>query len=149
MKRHFSWHTICVSPSNSWIVHSWSVSPAQRAGVAAKVECFRQKLKCAINKAVAAFRYSIFLEKPSVRRVKRRLKMRTLKFVRSTYEVLINAGSGLPLRILTRMPMHGGGEYAARQAHVLRLRPTGVSAPAGLFCYWFILAEFPPPSTPS
>src|ERR1035438_7994070 len=60
---------------------------------------------------MAARWFSNFLLNPFVRRVNRRMDMRSVKFCRSTWEVQIFAGSGLPLTGTTsRGPETSGGE---------------------------------------
>ncbi len=55
--------------------------------------------------------FSNFFEKAFVRRVKRRIDIRIVRFARSTYDVLMCAGSGSPMMTFGLQPMHPGGEY--------------------------------------
>jgi hypothetical protein len=52
---------------------------------------------------------SSLFEKPLVSRVNRRIDILIVRFWRSTYLVLIFAGSGLPLRMRVLTPVQTGG----------------------------------------
>src|ERR1039457_3517431 len=60
---------------------------------------------------MAARWFSNFLLNPFVRRVNRRMDMRSVKFCRSTWEVQIFAGSGFPLTVTTSVLMTSAGLY--------------------------------------
>src|ERR1022692_1878906 len=72
------------------------------------------KLYAKYPSATEAAWLSIFFEKPFVSRVKRRFVMRTLRLWRSTYEVLMCFGSGLPVITCDSHQMHTAGERLRR-----------------------------------
>jgi hypothetical protein len=77
-----------------------SVKCASIAGVTRKLLCTLQKLYHAKCNASAAFRLSSFLLKAFVSLVKRRMCILIVRFCRSTKDVEIWSGSGLPERTL-------------------------------------------------
>jgi hypothetical protein len=71
----------------------------------------RPKLYQTKWRATAALRFTSDLENALVKRVRRRICMRIVRFWRSTYEVLTFDGSGLPTTVCASVLVIFGGEY--------------------------------------
>ena len=85
------------------------VTPAAIAGDMRIVLWMRQKFAYVRYSTNEWIWFSSFFPKALVSRVKRRMPIRMLRFCRSTYDVLMCFGSGLPVTGRGTAPRHAGG----------------------------------------